>query len=694
MMVPKINQSLLVILILSSYLIKCSLSYRYSHYARNSIEDSILDSPVQNVKVHKNIGILPQAASFLTRPTNYLDSTRFKHQKKSDLVTSKLLNYNNFRQVSLYHEYPRQHRYTVEPKLLNRVSRNRIPTSEVKLFKGANQLNDTLILPDLDKGHLLELYSMTSKSNAPTKYDIFHGDSSNGSILSQKVSNSSQQNNLPVNQEMNTKVLLSAGEPLMVSNTNHSDANATPKIPLMVRKMISKNNSHTNMTETFDKDIKYMISKTISDPLKKLSIVPSKSLHPTSSSSNQQESIFQNIIEDSTLPTYDTTSEITESSFEETNELPNPFNLFENVTNTQLCNSVHNCKNHTNKLSNRIYHKIVKLKPGKKTEMQNENEKNASNLPIETLDSQDHYISEDKSHFSKTKIELNLESPVKDKFFADEGIPTNSFNKIDESSKISKIMSTLDLLMEIIDSKNSPKTNTKLQTQNMVTRVSDIRSQFNTGSTDEMLMANQLYNDFEMPLPASIPPHLVPLGPNGAPLFKSIATNENYKKRKLNITERFPFLTQITTTSRPTTPAALQNRDHGMQSLIGRVLDRMTEDPDVRDGMMNGMLAVAPIAMLAIMSSVDLPALLLAPFAAVLPTFLFGSMGDSVLSVSPSSGIQGSHNLNLSIGGMESGQSGTSEPQPPEIVSNDPLANEMAETLYPHLHSLIEFILG
>ena len=131
-----------------------------------------------------------------------------------------------------------------------------------------------------------------------------------------------------------------------------------------------------------------------------------------------------------------------------------------------------------------------------------------------------------------------------------------------------------------------------------------------------------------------------------------------------------------------------------MQSLIGRVLDRMTEDPDMRDTMMNGMLSVAPIAMLAIMSSVDLPALLLAPFAAVLPTFLFGSMGDSHLSVSPSSGVQGSHNLNLTIGGMASGQMGMSVPQPPDIVSNDPLADEMAETLYPHLHSLIEFFLG
>ena len=132
----------------------------------------------------------------------------------------------------------------------------------------------------------------------------------------------------------------------------------------------------------------------------------------------------------------------------------------------------------------------------------------------------------------------------------------------------------------------------------------------------------------------------------------------------------------------------------GALDLVGRVIDRMTENPETRDTMMNGMMAVAPIAMLAILTSVDLPALLLAPFAAVLPTFLFGAMGDSNLNVSPSMGIQGSHGLNLSIGGAAPGQDMVEAPQPPNTSSGDPLADEMAETLYPFLQGLLSFVLG
>ena len=692
--VPKPIKSLLV-LILSNFLAKCALAYRYDYYVKNPNEYSILDAPVQNVNVYKDKGILPQAASFSTQQTKYFDSNHFKqNQKKSDKFTSKLPNHNYRRQVLLHHEYSKQHHYYVEPKLLKRVSRNKISTSEVKPFRDTDPLIINMSIADVPKGHLRAIYSNTSMSNSPTEFNIVNVDRSNDTLLSKIISNSSQQSDLSANQETISKVSLSSGDPFITSNNSRLGVNLIAKIPLMVQKMVSNNNSLTKMTEIFEKDMKYEISTIVSDSFDKSSTSASKFSHPTSSSNNPQESSFENVLEDSTLPTYDTTTENTKNSIEETNELPSPFNFFSNMTNIHPPNSVHNCKNNTNRLSNRIIQKINRPNTRKQSESQSEKVNNAGYHLREAFNSQDHNISDGESHSAKTKIELNHESPARDKLISYEDLPTNSFNNIDERLKVSKIMSTLELLMDIIDSKNLPKTNTKLQLQNMLTRISDIRTQFNTDATGDIFMANKLYNEFETPLAASIPPHLVPLGPNGAPLFNSIATQEKYKIRKLNITERFPFLTQITTTPRPTTSVVSNVRDHSTQSLIGRVLDRMTEDPDVRDGMMNGMLAVAPIAMLAIMSSVDLPALLLAPFAAVLPTFLFGSMGESNLSVSPSSGIQGSHNLNLNFGGMASDQTSTSEPQPPEIVSNDPLASEMAETLYPHLHSLIEFILG
>ena len=208
-------------------------------------------------------------------------------------------------------------------------------------------------------------------------------------------------------------------------------------------------------------------------------------------------------------------------------------------------------------------------------------------------------------------------------------------------------------------------------------------------------------------LPSYIPPHLIPLGPDGKPLFKStndtqtshlFATSNNQSledNSSPNITSRFPFLSQATTTTRPRTNMKTKNRITGnQQSLLHRVINRMTQDPDVRDGMMNGMMAVAPIAMMAIISSVDLPALFLAPLAAVLPSFLFGAIGESNLSVSPSTGIQGSHTLNLTLGGEVLDQGNMEPPQPPSITSEDPLADEMAETLYPHLHGLLELLLG
>ena len=101
--------------------------------------------------------------------------------------------------------------------------------------------------------------------------------------------------------------------------------------------------------------------------------------------------------------------------------------------------------------------------------------------------------------------------------------------------------------------------------------------------------------------------------------------------------------------------------------------------------------------MLAILSTVDLPALLLAPFAAVLPTFLFSALGEANLHVSPS-GLHGSHGLNLTLGGLANGQNNTQMPQMNPITagvtSNDPLADEMAAALFPHLHTVLEFILG
>lgn len=283
--------------------------------------------------------------------------------------------------------------------------------------------------------------------------------------------------------------------------------------------------------------------------------------------------------------------------------------------------------------------------------------------------------------------------------------------------KVSKIFSSLSTLIDLVDSNYQGKS-TNFMDPNVDVPYPYFPYERNGSKT--VNAANIRYQDIplsnhvavknsnskEWDLLPSVPPHLVPLGPDGFPLFKStvgakkmISSSSDSIQNKFinsnqNITSRFPFLAQASTTLRPTPTARTNLVGEGHESLIIRVLNRMTENPEVRDGMMNGMMAVAPIAMLAILSSVDLPALLLAPFAAVLPTFLFGAIGESNLNISPSTGIEGSHALNLTVGGQLDSQNNMEIPRPPSITSDDSLADEMAETLYPHLHSLLGFILG
>lgn len=652
-----------------------------------------------NLKNYQSNSILPEADSLLSRPVNHVLFNHYTSKKTlPDLISS------NFHRNDFFQQLPSRkpdHYYTFNWRTLKRVSRNRVNVIEDQLYKGINQLNVTTAIPEENKRTLFAPSSIILKNNTTTKHDISSTESYAHSFSQQNILSYKKQTNQPFDHKKTALESLKTKKPSFDSNLPDKGKSLNSTMPLMVFKMIGKNTS-----STLDKEL--IERKTENDTYSEASSAIEDIFASSNFSSKTLEELdMPNII----TPALNVTIPDLKFAFEETNELPSPSNSLDHGRNTYHSDVMQSNKNSTILSINRLHNAVIELNLNKtdnpkeigKNKVQSNNNlinaeqiislKNDYKLPDDIPD-YEYFSDKNRMDVSSETIDAPSQNDSSSsKSELKEGLNWMDFNT-DEDSKLSRIISSLDILMDIIDNQNFPKSKSKLQTRIQTTRVGDIIVQDYSASKKDDLIDDIYYNEFETTLPSSIPPHLVPLGPDGNPLFDFLDKDNEPKRRKQNITERFPFLTQVSTTTRPRTLTASNARNPSMQSLIGRVLDRMTEDPDMRDTMMNGMLSVAPIAMLAIMSSVDLPALLFAPFAAVLPTFLFGSMGDSHLSVSPSSGIQGSHNLNLTIGGMASDQMGMSIPQPPDIVSNDPLADEMAETLYPHLHSLIEFFLG
>ena len=700
----------ILILFSLSYVQNYSFPYEYDQYSTFTNKNSILDTPMLNSKTYRSKSILPKVNSIRNGPINHFSSNNYEREKsKSDLITS-TITYNEYSSPLLFNRY---HHQSADLRHISRLSRQKSSVINEKSLKDLNDSDNNPTFTNVDNAKSSEQYSNVWNHSQTKKHNITYDDQISHSGQTKNIS--SREKISSYYQEIIQKEREQENAPLLIQKKLRPVEIVNHTLPLLFQNMTSRDNSIKFVQEPLDS---IMNSSNVSTFYKNSVTGIFDSENPSSTMSSTTK--LQNLVQNITLSISNASIRENDDMFEETLELPNKSNLLNNFGNSSRRNSISSSKNQTMQSSDKMRPTKINFNSRIKTGAENDLDKNESqtktssypqiyttliNGTQETLNFNNSTLKYDVPDYSSS-IDDNLKdssSEMNDKtLFIDSPIFKSEMSESyeppiytkDENTKIFKIISSLDMLMGIINSRNYLEEQTKLPNRNQANRISDIEYQEHTELVDDNVTNDYFYDESETTLPASIPLHLVPLGPDGEPLFDSLKTDTKYKQRKQNITKRFPFLNEITTTLRPPPIPSTNIRSQSTQNLIGRVLDRMTQDPDMRDTMLNGMLSVAPIAMLAIMSSVDLPALLLAPFAAVLPTFLFGSMGDSHLSVSPTSGVQGSHNLNLTIGGMADDQSGASIPQPPDIVSNDPLADEMAETLYPHLHSLIEFFLG
>ena len=126
----------------------------------------------------------------------------------------------------------------------------------------------------------------------------------------------------------------------------------------------------------------------------------------------------------------------------------------------------------------------------------------------------------------------------------------------------------------------------------------------------------------------TIPPHLIPLGPDGKPLLNPDGTpTRNFIGSGQQVSEMFPFLDPSIigkfyekTTQPPENETYIDNRD-----FITRAVNMMSELPmDTRRRMLAGMVFTVPMAA-ATMAAVGVPSMAIAPLATVIPGFLFSA---------------------------------------------------------------------
>jgi hypothetical protein len=134
----------------------------------------------------------------------------------------------------------------------------------------------------------------------------------------------------------------------------------------------------------------------------------------------------------------------------------------------------------------------------------------------------------------------------------------------------------------------------------------------------------------------TIPPHLIPLGPDGQPLLNSDGTpTRNFLTSNIpggqHVSQMFPFLEPSiiakfyeTTTAPPENVTYVDDRD-----FITRAVNMMRELPmDTRRRMLAGMVFTVPMAA-ATMAAVGVPSLMIAPLATVIPGFLFSAFTET-----------------------------------------------------------------
>ena len=141
----------------------------------------------------------------------------------------------------------------------------------------------------------------------------------------------------------------------------------------------------------------------------------------------------------------------------------------------------------------------------------------------------------------------------------------------------------------------------------------------------------------------TIPPHLIPLGPDGSPILRPdgtfVSPGAASQTGGGGIKQRFPYLSDraafTTTTSRTTTtttaPATTAERVTGNRTeqeegnMITRTIDMIHDMPmETKRHMLANMIVGVPMAALT-MAAVGLPPLAIAPLATIVPGFVFAA---------------------------------------------------------------------
>ena len=151
---------------------------------------------------------------------------------------------------------------------------------------------------------------------------------------------------------------------------------------------------------------------------------------------------------------------------------------------------------------------------------------------------------------------------------------------------------------------------------------------------DPVIFKKSPYGDNQTPVRnqeksgTTIPPHLIPLGPDGRPLIRPNGRpvlGPNFDNNNLN--KAFPYLATIpTTTVAPTTtldPANNTDTKEDRKDMMTALIDTVKELPmTTRRHMLANMMMGVPMAALT-MAAAGAPSLAIAPLAMVIPGFLF-----------------------------------------------------------------------
>ena len=210
----------------------------------------------------------------------------------------------------------------------------------------------------------------------------------------------------------------------------------------------------------------------------------------------------------------------------------------------------------------------------------------------------------------------------------------------------------------------------------------------------------------------TIPPHLIPLGPDGTPLltpdgspirsnrFPFTPVKSLNDKRNQNITDRFPFLAHFTTTRVPvrlstsTEASVVDDRD-----FMTRMIHMVRELPmDTRRRMLAGMMFAMPMAV-STLATVGVPTLMIAPLATIIPSFLFAAFTETDQQPSSSE----SHGHRTGLAGLvdavrifrsrnNTGSSGIMSMQ----QLNNTMLDQMTEAAshIPNLHDIVHNVFG